>query len=241
MRWEAFKRIKTGQRVLNHGFDECVALANLYHEEVLGGRFVPVGAAYQWWTQEHPQVAGIYTRSPHPVAGAVFIARGGLYNTQFGHIGVVTQVHPDGSFSTLEQNAEKHRYVARYRRENDANVLGFLHPKINPAKGLSMSDIKIINAKLDQIIARQAKDKKSLDSKISVLANITRWIKARLGGSIYGKSLSQLMGDTSTLDATAEDIAAALLEQLGFERSRAVAAAISATPEEQEEENNGNE
>lgn len=132
--WKQFNAIPNGTRVLNHGWDQCVALANLYHEDVIGGSFVQVGSAFQWWTEfsYHKTLTENYTKSSKPVAGAIFVARYGIYDAPNGHIGVVTKVHADGSFDTMEQNAGTWRYVGRYTRSK-ANVLGFLIPKDNPA------------------------------------------------------------------------------------------------------------
>lgn len=132
MNWASFTAIPNGTRVLNHGWDQCVALANLYHESVIGGSFVPVASAYQWWTQGMWQVNDKYVRSSTPVAGAIFIARYGIYNAPDGHIGVVTSVNSNGTFNTMEQNAGTWRYVGRYTR-GMGNILGFLVPKNNPA------------------------------------------------------------------------------------------------------------
>lgn len=129
--WAEFTGTPNGTRILNYGFDQCVALANHYHA-MLGGQFVPVQSAFQWWTNRYPQVDAIYDRSATPVPGALFVSRGGIYNQPDGHIGVVTAVHPDGTFDTMEQNAGTWRYLGRYRRSM-ANILGFLVPKNNPA------------------------------------------------------------------------------------------------------------
>ena len=143
MNWAQFNAIPNGTRVLNHGWDQCVALANLYHEGVIGGSFVPVGSAFQWWTEfgRYPTLYQNYTPSGTAQAGAIFIARYGLYDAPNGHIGVVTHVHPDGSFDTMEQNAGTWRYVGRYRR-GYANMLGFLVPKNNPAKVVAKPEAK---------------------------------------------------------------------------------------------------
>ncbi|WP_353144738.1 CHAP domain-containing protein [Acinetobacter pragensis] len=132
--WTAFTAIPNDTQILNHGYSQCVALANLYNEETVGGEFVPVASAYQWWTERGslPQIRDSYTPSSTPKPGALFVARGGLYDARDGHIGVVTGVNADGSFNTMEQNAGR-RYVGRYTRTRDANVLGFLIPKPNPA------------------------------------------------------------------------------------------------------------
>lgn len=129
--WAQFTSIPNGTRILNYGFDQCVALANHYHA-MLGGQFVPVQSAYQWWSNRYAQVDAIYNRSSTPVAGAVFVSRGGIYDAPHGHIGVVTAVHGNGTFDTMEQNAGTWRYVGRYTRSM-ANMLGFLIPKNNPA------------------------------------------------------------------------------------------------------------
>lgn len=134
MTWGSLMVIPKGTRVFNHGWDECVALANLYQESVLGQPFVAVGSAYQWWTLFHnyPALYNTYKQSGVPIAGAVVVSRYGIYDAPNGHIEVVTSVNPDGSFNTMGQNASGDRYVWRYRRTMQ-NILGFLHPYNNPA------------------------------------------------------------------------------------------------------------
>lgn len=133
MSWGQFTAQPNGTRIYNHGYDQCVALANQYHEEVIGGGFVPVASAYQWWTNynSYAQLTSKYTQSSSPVAGAVVVWRGGIYNAVDGHIGVVTRVNGNGTYDTMEQNAAQ-RYLGRYTRSM-ANVLGFLIPRSNPA------------------------------------------------------------------------------------------------------------
>ena len=134
MTWAQFTAIPNGTRVYNHYADECVALANLFHEDVIGGSFVPVNSAYQWWTNfgSYGTLTSNYTQSASPVAGAIAVWKGGIYNAVHGHIGVVTSVNGNGTYNTMEQNAGTWRYVGRYTR-NMSNVLGFLIPKNNPA------------------------------------------------------------------------------------------------------------
>lgn len=134
MTWAGFSAIPNGTRVLNHSYDQCVALANLYHERVLGKPFVAVNSAYQWWTSYHvmPALYNTYRQTQTPVAGGVVVSRYGIYNGIDGHIEVITSVNPDGSFNTMGQNASGHRYVWRYRRTMQ-NVLGILEPYSNPA------------------------------------------------------------------------------------------------------------
>jgi len=134
MNWAQFTAQPNGTRIYNHGYDQCVALANQYHEEVIGGSFVPVGSAFQWWTEysSQPNIYSKYVQARKPVAGAIFVARYGIYDAPNGHIGVVTSVNNDGTFQTMEQNAGTWRYLGRYTRTL-ANVLGFLIPKNNPA------------------------------------------------------------------------------------------------------------
>lgn len=101
------------------------------------------------------------------------------------------------------------------------------------AGGLTMADMQTIEKKLNQIIATQKSDKKSIDSKITILANIGRWIKTRLGGSTQtGKSITALLGDASTVDFTAEELAAAMREELGEFRAREVAQLLTITTKE---------
>lgn len=134
--WNQFKSIPNGTRIFNHGADECVALANHFHENVLGGSFIWVGSAHQWWTTNQPEINRLYTKSSKPVAGALLVSRGGIYDRTHGHIGgVVSETYTDGSFDTIEQNAGTgaRRYVYRYRRPQGNGMLGFLVPKNNPA------------------------------------------------------------------------------------------------------------
>ena len=134
--WGQFRAIPNGTQVYNHYADECVALANLYQENVLRRPFVPLNSAYQWWTSFHtlPALFNTYRQSQTPIAGGVIVSRGGIYNYKDGHIGVILEVYGDGTFLTMEQNAGNgaQRYVFRYRRDM-RNVLGILHPINNPA------------------------------------------------------------------------------------------------------------
>ena len=131
--WQEFTSIPNGTRIFNHGFDQCVALANHYHEEVLGGRFVGVNSAHEWWTRfgAYPQLAEKYYQSQESVPGAIFVSRGGIYDAVHGHIGVVTADGPT-TIDTMEQNAGTWRYTGRYTR-GMANIYGFLIPHNNPA------------------------------------------------------------------------------------------------------------
>jgi hypothetical protein len=137
MIWDEFVAIPNGYRVFNNGFDQCVALANLYHEGVLGGQFVPVGSAYQWWTQ-YQQLGMLrdkYTQvsvSEAPRAGDIFVARFGAYDAPNGHIGIVIRDWDGSTFGTKEQNAENNRYTWQTYNRNKDNVLGFLRPKQSP-------------------------------------------------------------------------------------------------------------
>ena len=134
MDWNQFTSIPNGTQVKNHLYDQCVALANLFHESVIGGTFVGVPSAFNWWTDfsSWETLRANYTQSQAPVAGAIFVARGGIYNLPDGHIGIVTKINANGTFQTMEQNAGTWRYVGRYTR-GSANILGFLIPKNNPA------------------------------------------------------------------------------------------------------------
>lgn len=133
--WKQFTGIPNGTEIFNHGWNQCVALANHYHERVIGGSFVGVPSAYMWWTNfgGWGTLTENYTTSSRPVAGAIFVARYGIYDAPNGHIGVVTSVNSDGSFNTMEQNAGTWRFVGRYTRGMQ-NILGFLVPKDNPAQ-----------------------------------------------------------------------------------------------------------
>ena len=134
-RWNTFKAIRNGTRIYNHGYDQCVAVANRYHEGVLGGAFVPVDSAYQWWSMFNlfPELYNHYRKSNRPVPGAIVIWSGAGWNAQHGHIGVVLAVN-GSTFTTLEQNVYGARYATRHTRSiYDGGLDGFLIPSSNPA------------------------------------------------------------------------------------------------------------
>lgn len=131
MSWAEFLAIPNGTTVFNHGASECVALANQYNEGVLGGGFVQVGSALQWWTNGNvAAVHGFERIDSAPQVGDIFIASGDIYNLPFGHIGVVIRAWDGSTFGTMEQNVGG-EYVSRHDRTM-ANVDGFLRP-INQA------------------------------------------------------------------------------------------------------------
>jgi hypothetical protein len=137
--WSGFVSIPNGTQVKNFGFDQCVALANKFHLEVIGGAFVPVPSAYMWWTNywSYATLTQNYVQIPagdNPRAGDIFISRYGLYNAPHGHIGIVTRNWDGSTFGTMEQNAGTWRYTGRYNRTK-ANMLGYLRPRNNPVTG----------------------------------------------------------------------------------------------------------
>lgn len=213
MSWGQFTSIPNGTRVLNHGWDQCVALANLYHESVIGGSFVPVGSAFQWWTQfgGFATLTNNYVQSSTPVAGAIFVARYGIYDAPNGHIGVVTGVNSNGTFNTMEQNAGTWRYVGRYTR-GMANVLGFLIPRNNPAGGSSSGGLNLSATAESQIAAIYA----GLFGPENVGAKELTWAsKNGVQKAAYGnleidihtqKLVSQLQGQVTALTAAVKAI-----------------------------------
>ena len=140
MTWANFTSIPNGTQVLNFGWDQCVALANKYHMEVIGGTLAGtyIQSAYQWWTDfdRYPQFTSKYYRvaaGDNPQAGDIFISRHGMYNSAHGHIGVVVRGWDGSTFGTMEQNAGTWRYTGRYNRTKQ-NMLGYLRPRNNPAQ-----------------------------------------------------------------------------------------------------------
>ncbi len=128
MSWQDFLNIPNGETVFNHGASECVALANLYNEGVLGGGFVAVGSALQWWTNGNVSANHGFDRiDSNPQVGDIFIASCEIYNCQFGHIGVVVRAWDGSTFGTMEQNVYG-EFVSRHDRTM-ANVDGFLRPQ----------------------------------------------------------------------------------------------------------------
>ena len=127
MSWSEFLNIPNGETVFNHGASECVALANQYNEGVLGGGFVQVGSAKDWWFNTNvAAVHGFDRIDSAPQVGDIFIASGDIYNNQFGHIGVVVRAWDGSTFGTMEQNVYG-EFVSRHDRTM-ANVGGFLRP-----------------------------------------------------------------------------------------------------------------
>lgn len=127
MTWSEFLNIPNGETVFNHGASECVALANQYNEGVLGGGFVAVSSALQWWTNPNVSAVHGFDRiSSAPQVGDIFIASGDLYDNYFGHIGVVVRAWDGSTFGTMEQNVYG-QFVSRHDRTM-ANVDGFLRP-----------------------------------------------------------------------------------------------------------------
>lgn len=136
MTYREFTAIPDGTRVENFGWDQCVALANLYWVSVLQ---LPLpqgfGIANEWWSRRHEKAEissnTRFTSTPEP--GALVVWKTFLGNGA-GHIGVVLSVNGDGSFNTLEQNwSASTRYTWRHVKYNDGGVEGFLVPLSNPA------------------------------------------------------------------------------------------------------------
>jgi hypothetical protein len=119
-----FFNIPDGTRVYNHYYDQCVALVNQYNEGVIGGPFISVDSALEWWSRNDRY--DFYTRETTAKRGDICIASGGLYDGVNGHIFVVTRDWDGHTFGTIEQNGGT-RWVARYNRTM-ANVDGFLRP-----------------------------------------------------------------------------------------------------------------
>jgi hypothetical protein len=146
---EEFFNLPVGTQILNHGYDQCVALANTYHEDVLGLP-LPSGfeSAFQWWDDfaAQPNLTANYIQvTENPQHGDIFVGRYGLYQSANGHIGVVKENWDGSTFGTIEQNAGKNRYVDYYRR-NHQNILGFLRPiqNIVPAKAKEKDMIFVV-------------------------------------------------------------------------------------------------
>lgn len=132
-----FEAIPDGTTIYNHGASECVALANQFNEGVLGGGFVMVGSALDWWTNQNvAAVHGFERITENPQHGDLFVASCEIYDCQFGHIGYVVRAWDGSTFGTIEQNAGIPNAVSRHNRTM-ANVDGFLRTVrqdiVNPA------------------------------------------------------------------------------------------------------------
>lgn len=199
--WQQFAAIPNGTRIFNHGADQCVALANHYHENVIGGAFIPVGSAHQWWTGNWAEINRLYTKSLFPVTGAIFIAQGGIYDRVYGHIGVVTGVNANGSFNTMEQNAGtgSARWTWRFTRANDNSIWGFLIPKNNPATAkpaLTATQRQAYSGAGNDVRRRQEPTSKSKDLGDPIPAgdvgNFNGWINGEVvnGNGVWFRGIS---------------------------------------------------
>lgn len=132
-----FEAIPDGTTIYNHGASECVALANQFNEGVLGGGFVMVGSALDWWTNQNvAAVHGFERITENPQHGDLFVASCEIYDCTYGHIGYVVRGWDGSTFGTIEQNAGIPNAVSRHNRTM-ANVDGFLRTVrqdiVNPA------------------------------------------------------------------------------------------------------------
>ena len=131
MSWAEFLSIPDGTQVWNHGDAQCVALANQYNEGVLGGGFVSVESALDWWTNGNVAIVHGFNRvADNPQPGDICIASCEIYDCTNGHIFIVTRAWDGNTFGTMEQNVHG-KWVSRHDRTM-ANVDGFLRP-INQA------------------------------------------------------------------------------------------------------------
>lgn len=151
--WAAFTSIPNGTRIFNGG-DECVAVANEYHLGVLGGSWVAIQSAHEWWTgfSGLPTLTSKYMQSQTPVAGAVVVWNQSAANGWHGQIGVVLATNSDGSFTTLEQNygSGAQRWAYRYTHRKDSTLFGFLIPNNNPAPN-SGDNMPLSNADVQRV------------------------------------------------------------------------------------------
>lgn len=204
--WPEFKATPAGTVIKNHAYDQCVAVANRYNEDVLGLPFVPVDSAYEWWSLRHVigTLANNYTPSATPVPGAIVVWSGAGWNAQHGHIGTVLDVNGDGTFVTLEQNAgPKARYTYRHLRSiHDGGLRGFLVPNNNPA--LEEDDMySDADRKRDAAVAKQTAEihwmlDKRIRPQLDKIEGITN-------GEDWG--LRHLIGETRReLEAVAEKV-----------------------------------
>lgn len=193
MSYGTFTNIANGTRILNYSWDQCVALANLYSQGVVKvNGFVGVNYAYQWWTDFYQWgvLTSNYVRSGTPVAGAIFVAKGGIYDAVAGHIGVVTKVYPNGTFDTIEQNGGRYypqRYFYRWNRGMQ-NILGFLIPNKNPAGAVVTTTQRVAGSGGSKRREKPTSKSKDLGSplKPGTVGNFKGWVN---GENVGGNNL----------------------------------------------------
>lgn len=188
--WNAFRSTPAGTVIFNHSYAECVAVANLMNETVLGLPFVPVDSAYEWWSLRHviATLANNYTPSATPVAGAIVVWAGPGWNAQHGHIGTVLEVNGDGTFVTLEQNAgSKARYTYRHLRSvRDGGLQGFLIPNNNPAAASApLTPTPVEEEDIMAVYLRATGNSSPLDAKNPGSSRIWAGDNREISGSVY--------------------------------------------------------
>lgn len=108
---------------------QCWDYANLYLQE-LGSKGIAGKSGRAGWVghefkeqlaDEGFTVIEDPALSDLKVGDVICIRPGYSSDPTYGHIGMVEEVNPDGSFTTLEQNAEKGQIAARYTRTYDAS------------------------------------------------------------------------------------------------------------------------
>lgn len=171
--WAQFAAIPNGTPIINGG-DECVAVANEYHLKVLGGSWVQIWNASEWWTRysQLPALSTMYKQSQTPTSGAVVVWKPATANGFAGHIGVVLSVNADGSFMTLEQKygTGSARWTTRFTRRKDTTLYGFLVPNNNLSEEDMPTAQEIANAILDTKITRKGGTQTGTTSLRAVLA-----------------------------------------------------------------------
>jgi hypothetical protein len=223
--WDAFNSIPIGTRIFNGNADQCVALANLYHQGVNGGSFVPVGSAFQWWTNFslYSTLTSLYTKigaSQDPQPGDIFIAIGGVYNNEHGHIGVVNTKFDGSTFGTIEQNTEVNRFYGKARRSK-ANMLGYLRPKNNKAGGeiqltpeQAQQLAAIYNAMFDANTGVQRRLSDIRTDVASIRSTVSQRIAKTQGGVPVNRSQVEELSATNNLVFATYNLMDDLLEAL---------------------------
>lgn len=113
---------------------QCVDLYNFYTSGFAGGNPMmgSVRGAVDIWNNHDPRAYTRLARFTRPQMGDVAVFnRGGGFDPNYGHVGIVAQYNPNGTIRVLNANATSAGPTARTVMSNfsTSNVIGYLRPR----------------------------------------------------------------------------------------------------------------
>lgn len=177
---------KLGQQVYLFG-NQCVALANYYHRDVLG---VPLPSGFwsakQWWTEfsSQPNLYNTYDRIPmssgKPQVGDIVVEYPSRYNGEYGHVCVVVRSWNGTNFETYDQNYIG-LFVSRHTKTG-SNAYGMLRPKSNYSRAFPAPIEEVLTPEqkrmLDEIHNAVRSSSSSIQTRLNAIKSSTSSILA---------------------------------------------------------------